>query len=533
MWNCFHHDDPDQKFGRITRRLTFEQIYASKEEAAERQNPLEKGDKLEYGASIYYHDFREVDLNRRVVEGKYIAGSGTMELTPRQMLTQLINSDHDLKTFCEDHGIHLGEKAHTWDYVLEAYDYLKKRLQEAEPVEMVPSKVMVNQAVSATTERSGQEIAVLSETEEGASDEQLVESKKRAYDMMEHVELPQDDVAGEEVVHQVDSEADAEVTLTPMKQQKIDNQLVLPCTSARRARLRATMQKKKPKSPSPAAPAKRPSRILPLEKINVSLEGTTRVPMLERIAPGVNVKDVRTWVFYFSIDGRLCRAAKEKQLRGKAVVYLNCSNKFKHRCRWKIKMEMLTPQMTPEMDEYSYLGNWSVIPNDDPQEHCHESCWVDGIKHYNSKHAQELREMRGQLLDIKNGEVRDVSPNVSLSTRAPTLTRSGRVVKKPDNPDFTDSGGDNEAVYEITEEQVITDQDHEEHEEEDEEEDVENEDSMDMSDAPGTDGPVQEDIQLIKLDSDATTTATLISDASKMVGLPMNKLPKTEQPEEE
>ena len=145
---------------------------------------------------------------------------------------------------------------------------------------MVPSKVMVNQAVSATTERSGQEIAVLSETEEGASDEQLVESKKRAYDMMEHVELPQDDVAGEEVVHQVDSEADAEVTLTPMKQQKvrtkkqlmaiqlntlsllIDNQLVLPCTSARRARLRATMQKKKPKSPSPAAPAKRPSRIL-------------------------------------------------------------------------------------------------------------------------------------------------------------------------------------------------------------------------------------------------------------------------------
>ena len=131
-------------------------------------------------------------------------------------------------------------------------------------------------------------------------------------------------------------------------------------------------------------------------------------------------------------------------------------------------MEMLNLNMTPEMDEYSYLGNWAVIPNEDPQEHCHESCWVDGIKHYNSKHAQELREMRGQLLDIKNGEVRDVSPNVSLSTRAPTLTRSGRIVKKPDNPDFTDSG--NEQVYEITEETVITDQDHEE-----------NDDSMDMS----------------------------------------------------
>ena len=52
-------------------------------------------------------------------------------------------------------------------------------------------------------------------------------------------------------------------------------------------------------------------------------------------------------------------------------------------------------------------------------------------------------------MDIKNGEVRDVSPNVSLSTRAPTLTRSGRMVKKPDNPDFEHDSGD-EAVYEIT-----------------------------------------------------------------------------------
>ena len=52
--------------------------------------------------------------------------------------------------------------------------------------------------------------------------------------------------------------------------------------------------------------------------------------------------------------GRLCRAAKEKQLRGKPVVYLNCSNKFKHRCRWKIKMEMRNPNITPDMDEEGF-----------------------------------------------------------------------------------------------------------------------------------------------------------------------------------
>ena len=166
--------------------------------------------------------------------------------------------------------------------------------------------------------------------------------------------------------------------------------LVLPCSSARRARLRQIMSKKKPRpSPiQPTPPKKGGSRVLPLEKIDVSMDGTPREPILERIAPGVNVKDVRTWVFYFSIGGRLCRAAKEKQLRGKPVVYLNCSNKFKHRCRWKIKMEMSDPSITPDMDEYSFLGNWCVLPNEDPQEHVDPSCWVEGIKHYNSKHGK-------------------------------------------------------------------------------------------------------------------------------------------------
>ena len=67
-------------------------------------------DKVGYGEPVFFYDFREPDLNRRVVEGKFIAGSSSMELTPRQMLTQLINSEHDLRLFCDDHGIHLGEK---------------------------------------------------------------------------------------------------------------------------------------------------------------------------------------------------------------------------------------------------------------------------------------------------------------------------------------------------------------------------------------------------------------------------------------
>ena len=55
-----------------------------------------------------------------------------MIMTPRQILTQLINSEHDLRVFCDDHGIHLGDKAHTWDYVIEAYSFLQQKLGNKE-----------------------------------------------------------------------------------------------------------------------------------------------------------------------------------------------------------------------------------------------------------------------------------------------------------------------------------------------------------------------------------------------------------------
>ena len=71
--------------------------------------------------------------------------------------------------------------------------------------------------------------------------------------------------------------------------------------------------------------------------------------------------------------------------------------------------------------------------------------------------------------------MKDVSPNVSLATRAtPTITRTGRVVRKPENPDFEDNvihSADSEIYETVIEEQVIDDQDHH---------DQEHDDSMNM-----------------------------------------------------
>ena len=136
-----------------------------------------------------------------------------------------------------------------------------------------------------------------------------------------------------------------------------------------------------------------------------------------------------------------------------------------------------------------------------------------------------------------------------MATRTPTVTRTGRVIRKPEDPDFehqiVESQDGN--VYEITEETMVTDQDHVD--EDVDESSLEQDDTMDMSgknydltvtvqiaksltfsknvsDAPGTAGP--DSIELIKVGTDSqeknvpTSTSSLINEASKMVGLPMS-----------
>jgi len=54
-----------------------------------------------------------------------------MELTPRQIITELLNSEHELKTFCAENNLHLGEKEHTWSYVIEAFIFLTRRFGQS------------------------------------------------------------------------------------------------------------------------------------------------------------------------------------------------------------------------------------------------------------------------------------------------------------------------------------------------------------------------------------------------------------------
>ena len=67
-------------------------------------------------------------------------------------------------------------------------------------------------------------------------------------------------------------------------------------------------------------------------------------PVLERIAPGLKYKDMRTWVFYLSVYGRLFKAVVEKILHEKSTAYLTCSNAKKkalmEKCKWRGRLYM-------------------------------------------------------------------------------------------------------------------------------------------------------------------------------------------------
>ena len=84
--------------------------------------------------------------------------------------------------------------------------------------------------------------------------------------------------------------------------------------------------------------------VLAPEKIPVSPHGTWEKPVLERIAPGQNYKDMRTWVFYLSIHGKLFKAVVEKILHEKKTAYLTCSNAKKKalqdKCKWRGRLYM-------------------------------------------------------------------------------------------------------------------------------------------------------------------------------------------------
>ena len=176
----------------------------------------------------------------------------------------MVNSEHELKQFCEENSIHVAEKEHMWGYVIEAYNFLNKKFTTPD-VQRSSSNQTSCSALSLVedTQPKAQPIyttvsSVAANVGQATIQEVATVGRKRTYH-----ELVAGDNGATINQHIL---SDEDITLTPVRAssgQSPSKKLVLPCSSARRARLRAIMSKKKAKPAAVIAPNKKnASRIL-------------------------------------------------------------------------------------------------------------------------------------------------------------------------------------------------------------------------------------------------------------------------------
>ena len=59
---------------------------------------------------MFYYDNCESDIDKRVKEARFVGSSNTMNLTPKEILTILLNSEYELKQFCCDYRLHQSDQ---------------------------------------------------------------------------------------------------------------------------------------------------------------------------------------------------------------------------------------------------------------------------------------------------------------------------------------------------------------------------------------------------------------------------------------
>lgn len=197
----------------------------------------------------------------------------------------MVNSEHELKQFCDENSIHVAEKEHMWGYVIEAYNFLNKKFT-APDVQRSSSNQTSCSALSLVedTQPKAQPIyttvsSVATSVGQATIQEVATVGRKRTYH-----ELVAGDNGATINQHIL---SDEDITLTPVRAssgQSPSKKLVLPCSSARRARLRAIMSKKKAKPAAVITPNKKnASRILRKSFIFVNANLTIIIQLWKKL----------------------------------------------------------------------------------------------------------------------------------------------------------------------------------------------------------------------------------------------------------
>lgn len=117
IWNCVEDRiDDGSKYGRVSRKIIFGNIYADKTAVLSR-NPIsiEAHTHLKTGDIIAFYDDNEIRV------ANFLCCSEREKLDPKNIISDLLNREDDLKYFCKTNNL---QSENLFTMVIEAYKFL-------------------------------------------------------------------------------------------------------------------------------------------------------------------------------------------------------------------------------------------------------------------------------------------------------------------------------------------------------------------------------------------------------------------------
>jgi len=122
-WSCVEDRTADGQFGRVLRKIVFDDIYADRTALLSRHPiPLHSLAQLKAGDRIAFYD------NTSIREGNFLCSSHSHKLSAKDILTHILQTEEELKQFCEANSINT-KNQHIFALVIEAFILLTKKVE--------------------------------------------------------------------------------------------------------------------------------------------------------------------------------------------------------------------------------------------------------------------------------------------------------------------------------------------------------------------------------------------------------------------
>lgn len=125
-WSCVEDRVSDGPFGRVLRKIIFDDIYADRTALLSRHPiPVHTLSQLKAGDRIAFYD------NTAIREGNFLCSGHNHNLSAKDILTHILQTEEEIKLFCEANHINT-KNQHIFTLVIESFILLTKKIQFAQ-----------------------------------------------------------------------------------------------------------------------------------------------------------------------------------------------------------------------------------------------------------------------------------------------------------------------------------------------------------------------------------------------------------------